>query len=49
MEKWYIIRLYMKFYPKLDLYDWPLYYYKRQTEALCIQRWWKKITKSLNN
>ena len=29
--KWYIIRLYMKFYPKLDLYDWPIYYFKRLT------------------
>ena len=28
-DKWYIIRLYMKFYPKPDLYDWPLYYLKR--------------------
>ena len=28
-DKWYIIRLYMKFYPKLDLYDWPIYYLKR--------------------
>jgi len=27
-DKWYIIRLYMKFYPKLDLYDWPIYYLK---------------------
>lgn len=24
-EKWYIIRLYMKFYPKEDLCEWPLY------------------------
>lgn len=22
-QKWYIIRLYMKFYPKKDLLDWP--------------------------
>ena len=29
MEKWYIIRLFMKFYPKGDLYDWPIYYLKR--------------------
>lgn len=29
MDKWYIIRLYMKFYPKDDLYDWPIYYLKR--------------------
>ena len=29
MDKWYIIRLYMKFYPKYDLYDWPMYYLKR--------------------
>lgn len=29
MNKWYIIRLFMKFYPKDDLYDWPLYYLKR--------------------
>lgn len=28
-DKWYIIRLYMKFYPKDDLYDWPIYYLKR--------------------
>lgn len=28
-EKWYIIRLYMKFYPKEDLRDWPYYYIKR--------------------
>ena len=29
MNKWYIIRLFMKFYPKDDLYDWPIYYLKR--------------------
>ena len=28
--KWYIIRLYMKFYPKDDLKDWPSYYCKRK-------------------
>ena len=26
MEKWHLIRLFMKFYPKSDLYDWPFYY-----------------------
>ena len=31
MEKWYLIRLFMKFYPKSDLYDWPLYYYSAHT------------------
>lgn len=29
-EKWYIIRLYMKFYPKDDLRDWPLHCIKRK-------------------
>lgn len=28
--KWYIIRLYMKFYPKDDLKDWPAFYCKRK-------------------
>lgn len=29
-RKWYIIRLYMKFYPKDDLRDWPLHCIKRK-------------------
>jgi len=31
MENWYLIRLFMKFYPKSDLYDWPLFYYSEYT------------------
>ena len=30
LKKWYIIRFYMKFYPKEDLYDWPLHCIKRK-------------------
>ena len=29
-KKWYIIRLYMKFYPKDDLRDWPIHCIKRK-------------------
>lgn len=29
-EKWYIIRLYMKFYPKEDLRDWPIHCIKKK-------------------
>lgn len=29
-EKWRIIRMYMKFYPKEDLCDWPLHCLKRK-------------------
>tara|TARA_B100002019_G_scaffold176379_1_gene152355 strand:- start:982 stop:1377 length:396 start_codon:yes stop_codon:yes gene_type:complete len=29
-KKWYIIRLYMKFYPKDDLRDWPTHCIKRK-------------------
>ena len=30
--KWYLIRIYMKFYPKEDLYDVPYYIIKKQIE-----------------
>ena len=30
--KWYLIRIYMKFYPKEDLYDLPYYIIKKQIE-----------------
>lgn len=33
MEKWYIIRLFMKFYPRFELYNWPIGYFKRITHV----------------
>lgn len=32
IPKWYLIRIYMKFYPKEDLYDVPYYIIKKQIE-----------------
>lgn len=32
ISKWYLIRIYMKFYPKEDLYDVPYYIIKKQIE-----------------
>jgi len=32
ISKWYLIRIYMKFYPKEDLYDLPYYIIKKQIE-----------------
>ena len=36
-EKWYIIRLYMKFYPKEDLRDWPLHCIKRKLNLFNVR------------
>jgi len=30
LKKWYIIRLYMKFYSKEDLCEWPIHYIKKK-------------------
>jgi len=58
MEKWHLIRLFMKFYPKSDLYDWPLYYYsghvikknfvpyKKTNKAYEVYKFMKQLTKN---
>ena len=48
-EKWYIIRLYMKFYPKDDLYDWPIYYLKRLNIPNMVSDYAPSDTESIFN
>ncbi len=49
MNKWYIIRLFMKFYPKADLYDWPLYYLKRINKPNIVSDYTLSNKKSIYN
>ena len=49
MNKWYIIRLYMKFYPKDDLYDWPIYYLKRVNIPNMVSNYASPDTESIFN
>ena len=48
-DKWYIIRLYMKFYPKDDLYDWPIYYLKRLNIPNMVSDYAPSDTESIFN
>ena len=48
-DKWYIIRLYMKFYPKDDLYDWPIYYLKRVNIPNMVSDYAPSDTESIFN
>ena len=36
--KWYLIRLFMKFYPREDLYEWPIYCLKNLSLQQCIDK-----------